>query len=76
MSSSGESRARARAGCADERCVDGGEAQELLAQVQLADIMRAPFAIPIVLVPASLLSRTLVGRVLRFGKSKLSRDLV
>ena len=76
MGSASESRARARAGCADERCVHGGEAQELLAQVQLTDIVCAPLAVPVVLIPTSLLSRALVRRVLRFGESKLSCDLV
>jgi hypothetical protein len=76
MGPSCESRARTRASCADERGVHGGEAQELLAQVQLTDIVCAPLAIPVVLVPASLLSRALVRRVLCFGESKLSCDLV
>jgi hypothetical protein len=76
MGSSSERRARARAGCADKRGVDRGEAQELLAQVQLTDIMCAPLAIPVILVPASWFSRALVRRGLRFGESKLSRDLM
>lgn len=76
MSASSERRARARACRADEGGIHRREAQELLAQMQLTDIVCASLTIPVILIPASLFPRTLISRALRFGERQLSRDLV